>query len=144
MVGLLLLFSLSDLQRALEIGVEDHQLTPLFDLHAINHYYPLLESFLTSEAIVIHVPFQSKDVFDAYQLELFPFSVNDSVMVLDLHATVVLIRNDLPLYATGQMSDRVTCKTEYHNLYFCSASLFAFLPFGRWYLRGGADPVRCY
>ncbi len=53
------LFPVRDLQRALEIGVEDHQLTPLFDLHAINHYYPLLESFMTSEAIVIHVPFQS-------------------------------------------------------------------------------------
>lgn len=122
------LFPVRDLQKALKIGVENHQLTPLFDMHAIHHYYPLLESFLTSEAIVIHVPFRSKDVFEVYQLEPFPFSVNNSVMVLDLPATVVLIRNDLSLYATGQPSDLGSCKTEYHNLYFCSASLFAFLP----------------
>ncbi len=37
------LFPVRDLHRALDIGVEDHQQTPLFDLHAITHYYPLLE-----------------------------------------------------------------------------------------------------
>ncbi len=57
-------------------------------------------------------------------------------MIMDLPASVVLIRKDFSLFATSQFSDLGTCKTEHHDLYLCSASLFAFLP-----LTGGACEV---
>ncbi len=90
---------------------------------------------MTSDAIVIHVPFKSKDDFDVYHIP-FPFSVNGSVMIMDLPASVVLIRKDFSLFATSQFSDLGACKTEHHDLYLCSASLFAFLP-----LTGGVCEV---
>ncbi len=117
-------------------GEKEHQLTPLFVSHAIHHYYPLLESFLTSEAIVIRVPFKSKDGFDVFHIQPFPFSVNGSVMIMDLPASIVLIRKDFSLFTTSQFSDLGACKTEYHDLNLCSVSLFAFLP-----LKGGVCEV---
>ncbi len=71
-------------------GEKEHQLT---FLHAIHHYYPLLELFLTSDTIVIHVPFRSKDDFDVFHTQPSPFFVNGSVMVMDLLASVVLINS---------------------------------------------------
>ncbi len=130
------LFPVKDLQRVLMKGEKEHQLTPLFAVHAIHHYCPLLESFLTSDAIVIHVSFKSKDDFDVFHIQPFPFSVNGSVMVMDLPASVVLIRKKKSLFATGQFSGLGACKTEHHDLYLCSASLFAFLP-----LTGGVCEV---
>ncbi len=122
------LFPVKDLQRVLMRGEKEHQLTPLFAAHAIYHYYPQLESFLTSDAIVIHVPFKFKDDFDVFHIQPFPFSVSSSVMIMDLPASVVSIRKDFSLFATSQFSVLGACKTEHHDLYLCSASLFAFLP----------------
>ncbi len=89
------LFPVKELHRVLMKGEKEHQLTPLFAAHAIHHYYPLLETCLTSDAIVsivIQVPFKSKDDFDVFHTQPFPFSVNASVMVMNLLVSVVLIR----------------------------------------------------
>ncbi len=83
---------------------------------------------MTSDAIVIHVPFRTPDEFEAYRLEPFPFSVNGSTLELDLPSSVVLVYIDFSVYAAGLFSDLQSCKTGYLHLYFCSASLFAFLP----------------
>ncbi len=78
--------------------------------------------------LVIHVSFKSKDDFDVFHIQPFPFSVNGSVMIMDLPASVVIIRKDFSLFATSQFADLGACKTEHHDLYLCSASLFALLP----------------
>ncbi len=117
------LFPVKDLLKILEIGEAEYKLTPLFDDKSVHYYYPLLESFLTSDAIVIHVPFRSTEEFEAYRLEPFPFSVNGIILELDTPSSVVLVRSDFSLYATGPFSD-----LQYQHLFFCSASLFAFLP----------------
>ncbi len=83
---------------------------------------------MTPDALVIHVPFKSQDEFEVYRLEPFPFLLNKSIMELDLPASVVMVRSDFSLYATGTFLDLQNCKTGYHHLYFCSTSLFAFLP----------------
>ncbi len=70
------LFPFQDLRHVLHVGKRDHKLTPLFDLPLMHHYYPLLTSIVTSDAIVIHVPFKSEPVFEVYTLEPFPFLVN--------------------------------------------------------------------
>ena len=49
------LFPVKDLLRTLDIGRRRYGLKPLFDSRGIQHYYPLLESVLTSDAVVIHV-----------------------------------------------------------------------------------------
>ncbi len=91
------LFPVKDFLKTLETGETEYQLTPLFDLRSIHYYYPLLESFLTSDVIVIHVPFKSQDEFEEYRLEPFPFSLNQSIVELDLHASVVMVRSDIAL-----------------------------------------------
>lgn len=75
----------------------------------------MLESFLTSEVRVIHSPFKSEDEFEAYHTEPFLFSVNGSVMELDLHAVVMSVCSGLSVYEVGQFSDIEAFKTEYHN-----------------------------
>ena len=122
------LFPEKDFKRVLDIGRRVYKLSPLFDEQNIHHYYPLVESLLTSEAIVIHVPFKSDDVFELYRLEPFPFTVNNSVMILDAESSLVLVKDDFSVYATDKFSTLSMCRSEYRNLYFCPASLFAFLP----------------
>ena len=122
------LFPVKDFKRVLEIGRTVYHLSPVFDDHMIHHYYPLVESVLTSEAIVIHVPFKSEDVFELYRLEPFPFAVKNSVMILDTESSLVLVKDDFSVYATNTFSTLSECRSEHRNLYFCPASLFAFLP----------------
>ncbi len=122
------LFPVRDFLHALNIGKMEYELKPFFDIEGIHHYYPLLESFLTSQAIVIRVYFESQEVFEVHQLEYFPFAVNGTIMSLNLPPSIVLISKDFTVYSVGHVADLQRCKTEYLHLYHCSASLFAFLP----------------
>ena len=122
------LFPVKDLLQTLDVGVSTYNLKPLFSSESVQYYYPVLETVLTSDAIVIHVPFQSADTFEAYEIEPFPFSVNSSVMTLDLPSSLVLVAKDYSFYAIGRLEDLAECSSSFLNLYHCSASLFAFLP----------------
>ncbi len=125
-----LLCSLSkiDFLHVLALGASEYKLTPLFDHQAIHHHYPLQESFFTSDSVIIHVPFKSGDIFEVYQMEPLASSVNSSLMTLDSSSSVVLMHHELSLYATTRPSDFHSCRTEHLHVYFCSASLFLFLP----------------
>ena len=48
-------------------------------------------------------------------------------MILDSESSIVLVKEDFSVYATSALSTLDRC-TEYQNLYFCPASLFAFMP----------------
>ena len=122
------LFPVKDFMHALEVGKVEYGLTPLFDIRGIQHYYPLLGSFLTTDSIVIHIPFQSEDVLEVHQVEPFPFAVNDTLMTLDLPPSIVLVTKDFSLYAAGSVTDLQHCKSTFLHHYHCPASLFAFLP----------------
>ena len=113
------LFPVNDFMHALELGEKEYGLTPMFDLKGIHHYYPLLESFITTDDIVIHVPFQSKDILDVYKLEPFPFSANDTLMLLDFKPSIVLISTDFTLYSTVSATDLERCKTTYLHYHHC-------------------------
>ena len=130
------LLPVKDFMHALDLGEKEYGLTPLFGSRAIHHYYPLLTSFITSDDIVIHIPFQSEDVFEVHQIEPFPFAANHSIMTLDLSPSIVLISADFTQYAAGSLKDLQKCKTEYTSYYHCPASLFAFLR-----ITGGACEV---
>ncbi len=114
--------------HALKLGEKEYGLTPLFDIRDIHRYYPLLTSFITTNDILLHVPFQSNDVFEVHEIEPFPFAVNGSLMTLDLPPSIVLISADFTMYATGSVNDLQKCRTEYLSYYHCLSSLFAFLP----------------
>ncbi len=79
------LFPVEDLLHTLETGQSTYKLTPLYSQDMIQHYYPLLESTLTTDAMIINIPFKSLDHFDAYEVTTFPFSVHNSVMTLDMN-----------------------------------------------------------
>ncbi len=122
------LFPTKDFLHVLALGASEHKFTPFFDHQAVHHSYPLLESFLTPDSVVIHVPFKSGDVFEVYQVKPFPFSVNGSLKTLDSSSSVVLIHQELSLYVTTCPSNFQSCRLEHLYVYFCSVSLFLFLP----------------
>ncbi|XP_050689040.1 uncharacterized protein LOC126981646 [Eriocheir sinensis] len=68
------LFPLYDLRTTIHIGYQNYSLKPLFNSDMSQYFYPLIESSLTPDAIIIHVPFQTADVFEAHEIVPFPFS----------------------------------------------------------------------
>lgn len=88
------LFPFTDFRKVWQIGQRKHNLTPLFYVPMLHHYY-MLDAFITEDAIVTHVPFKSLDPVDAFRLVPFPILVNGSVLTLDLPSSVVLTFTDL-------------------------------------------------
>ncbi len=70
------LFPVKHFMHQLQLGEKEYGLTPLFDIMGIHHYYPLITSVITTNDNVIHVAFQSNDVFEIHEIEPFPFSFN--------------------------------------------------------------------
>ena len=122
------LLPIPDLLEVLDIGLSQYHLKPIFTGDSIQYYYPLLESMLTLDAIIIFIPFNSKDVFQAYEVIPFPFKLNSSIITVDLQSSLVLVAEDFSVYATAQREDLNQCHTSYYQLYHCIASLFAFRP----------------
>ncbi len=60
------LFPVKDFMHTLELGEKVYGLTSLF--RGIHHYFHLLTSFITTNDIVIHVSFQSNDVFKVHEI----------------------------------------------------------------------------
>ncbi|XP_050693832.1 uncharacterized protein LOC126984255 isoform X1 [Eriocheir sinensis] len=130
------LFPLHDLRTTVQIGYQNYSLTPLFTPDMSQYFYPLIESSLTPDAIIIHVPFQTADVFEAHEIVPFHFSAKDSVLALDTSPSLVLIAKDFALYSTDSYSLLQYCKETVFGRFYCSASLFAFLP-----VRGGVCEI---
>ena len=122
------LLPVSDLRKALHLGRADYSLIPVFDESLIQHYYPLLDSFVAENSIVLHIPFKSSLVFDAFYMEPFPFEAGNATYVLDGERQYVLVQKDLTHYATVQPRSLEGCRTEFQNHYFCPSALFAFFP----------------
>ncbi len=78
------LFPLHDLIKIISIGHRNYSFQPLYSSDMSQHYYPLLEASLTTDAIAVHVPFTSTEVINAFEIVPFPFSVEDSVLTLDM------------------------------------------------------------
>ncbi|XP_045105173.1 uncharacterized protein LOC123500547 [Portunus trituberculatus] len=122
------LFPVADLIKTLDIGQTIFKLQPLFNRDIVEHYYPILETVLTLEAVVIYVPFKSMDTFHAYEIIPFPFSINTSVLILDLPPTLVLIAKDFSVYTTTSRDSLSSCMSSYLHRYHCDATLLFFAP----------------
>ncbi len=122
------LFPLHDLIKIVGIGHRNYSFQPLYPSHMSQYYCPLLDASLTTDAIVVHVPFRSTEAFNAFEIVPFPFTVEDSVLTLDMSSSLVLIASDYTFYSTTSYSDLNHCKSSFPHKYHCSASLFAFLP----------------
>ncbi|XP_045118307.1 uncharacterized protein LOC123508592 [Portunus trituberculatus] len=122
------LFPVADLIKTLDIGQTIFKLQPLFNRDIVEHHYPILETVLTLEAVVIYVPFKSMDTFHAYEIIPFPFSINTSVLILDLPPTLVLIAKDFSVYTTTSRDSLSSCMSSYLHRYHCDATLFIFRP----------------
>lgn len=82
---------------------------------------------MTSETIVIHVPLKSVQEFEVFRTEPF-FSIDGSVMMLDLLPSTVLAHRDYTVYATGLISELNTCRAQHLSLHFLFSILFCFSP----------------
>ena len=122
------LMPVEDLLHALRLGDRQYKLKPIYSETDIAHYYPLLSSIVTDDAIVIIVPFQSDHKFEAHSVVPFPTLINNTVITLSLNDMIVAINDQRTLFATLSHDEFHTCKAERFGLYFCPASLFAFLP----------------
>lgn len=61
------------LHSLVDIAQTNFRSQPLYAEDKIRYYYPLLKSIFTTDAIVICIQFESLDIFQAYQIEAFPF-----------------------------------------------------------------------
>lgn len=122
------LLPVADLLSTLKLGKDAYNLQPFFNEDSIEHYYPSLESVLTVDAVVIYIPFQSSARFLAYEITPFPFSVNRSVLLLDLPATMVLIAEDFSVFTTASKKSLDHCVAPSLRHYHCDATMFAFRP----------------
>ncbi len=105
------LFPVEDLLHTIEIGQSTYKLTPVYAADMIQYYYPLLEATLTTDAIIVNIPFKSQDHFEAYEIKPFPFSINNSVIILDMNPSLVLIAKDFSLYTIGDLTELKRCKS---------------------------------
>ena len=80
------------------------------------------------DVIVIHIPLKSEEIFLTFEVVAFPFSVNNSVLTLDLLSSLVLVAKDFSVYATARREDLTNCISSYSNLHHCSVSQFAYFP----------------
>ena len=125
------LFPLRDLRRVISDFTNvtsNSTLYPIFNGKDIIHYYPLLTSMLTTDSIVIHVPFQSGVSYNLYHLAPFPFKLNNTVLQWSNPSSYVLTPDDFSSYTVTSISAFRACRSEHLALYFCPASLFAFAP----------------
>ncbi len=120
------LFPPYDLVKIINIDHRNYSFQPLYLSDMSQYHFPLLEASLTNEAIVVHVPFRSTEVFTAFEIAPFPFSVEDSVLTLYMSSSLVLIAKDYTFCSTNSYSDLNPCKSSFPRKYHCSA-LFAFL-----------------
>ncbi len=72
------LFPLHDLIDTINIGRINYTFQPLYPPDMSQYYFPLLEASLTTEAIIVHVPFQSGEIFEAFEVFQFPFFLQKS------------------------------------------------------------------
>ena len=121
------LLPVKDLLHALNIGELQYTLKPIFSEADIIHYYPLLSAMISSDAVIVIIPFQSDDIFEAHRIVPFPAMVNNTIISLNLPPLVVLLNKERTLYATASNEEINSCKTERFGIHFCPASLFAFL-----------------
>ena len=86
------LFLIEDFRIAFEIGRMVYKLFPLYNNHMINHNYLLVESVLTTEAIVTNISFKSQDTFKYFRLETFNFTVKKVIMILHAESSIKLVK----------------------------------------------------
>ncbi len=122
------LFPLPDLIKIIRIGQRNYSFQSLYPSDMSQYYFPLLEAILTTDIIVVHVPFRSTEVFNEFEIVPFPFSVEDAVLTLDMSSSLVLIVKDYTFYSTSSYSDLIHCKSSLAHKYHSSASLLAFVP----------------
>lgn len=73
------LLPVKDLLHALTLAERKFSLLPIFTGADVLHHHPLPSSMLISDAIVVHVPFRSHKVYNAFHIESFPFQINASI-----------------------------------------------------------------
>ena len=122
------LLPVEDLLHALSVGEETYNLKPILGKTGLVHYYPLLSAMLTSDSIIVIIPFKSDHTFLAHSIVPFPTSINKTIITLDLPSMVVVMNEQRTLYTTTSHEEFETCKVERFGISYCPASLFAFLP----------------
>ena len=123
------LLSIQDLKYAINVAREKYALTPIFTTEEIIHYYPLLNSFLTTDSIVINILFRSSHRYQLFEIEPFPMMLNNSMYMLDGSKTLVLTNDEHSSYAKMSNEDlKDKCHTNSIGIYYSPSSMFSLIP----------------
>ena len=122
------LLPVDHLRAALHHAKSNFSLTPLFKEEELEFYYPLLETTLTENSILVHIPLKSEVMYHAYTVLPFPIMVNNSLLSLVTHSDTVLVAADFMSVSLTQSTVLAKCRSSYLHIHVCPAYLFALLP----------------
>ncbi|XP_064099443.1 uncharacterized protein LOC135210484 [Macrobrachium nipponense] len=121
------LLSIKDLTLTLENGREKLGYVPLLDAHKIEFYYSLISVNVENYRIMITIPFDSSDAWQAYKIAPFPtFMTNNSSPVISNLTGHVLISPDRETYTVIKDLDRFTHCSGALNNKVCATDSFEF------------------
>ncbi|XP_064117925.1 uncharacterized protein LOC135223452 [Macrobrachium nipponense] len=123
------LLPIKDLTLTLENRREKLGYVPLLDAHKIEFYYSLISVSVENYRIMITIPFDSSDAWQAYKIAPFPtFMTNNSSPVISNLTGHVLISPDRESYTVIKDLDKFTHCSEAMNNKVCTADSFEFHP----------------
>ena len=116
------------LLEAIHWAQRNLSLTPLFPDKETEFYYPLLETTITDQEIIVHVPFQSLNSFNLFEITPFPVHINNSLYTVSLSSEIVLVSSSLMHASVLSPSSLLTCHKSFYHIYLCPAYLFTVVP----------------
>ena len=99
-------------------------LNPIFPPNLVAFYYPLLESSLSLNCILVHIPMKSNLEFSLWTVHPFPFFSNKSMLTLDVEESLAIISHDRRWIDSLPSDTLQKCKHSELSSFICPAYLF--------------------
>ena len=119
----------SELRRVVKYAMRVFDFVPAVPLTHLHNYYSLLDVSVVPGAVLIHVPFRSRDLYRLLNVIPFPSSVTHSsvekTVILDGVPDFILYDNVTRSIAYPSISDLGQCKTPLEDSMVCPATFVA-------------------
>ena len=118
----------SQLLKCIKWARSHFNLIPIFSENNLEYYYPLLEVTVTPTELLIHIPFQSNEIFSTYSFQRFPTKINNSFYTIKAGDEIFLISQDYSHMAKVNNNIFSKCHSSFLHLHLCPAYYFTIFP----------------